>query len=354
MEKKITIIIALVFIFVSCNKPVDEIDSQCSSGVVLIQNASYYELMTPQGSIYFSHYDSENDQIDGLQFDEDSIEFQLSYGTGFFISDDGQIATNKHVVSPRVTEKEAQNMLKKLLGALQSALSDEFDEWNQLQQQVRIQMRYAYEEDNSNEYLELDALDDAIIEKKNSLAEAYQVLGSIDHRDAELLYHNNISIAYNNTYVTNMDDFEDCIVKKVAENDDEDIAIIQLKNKHTPSDKYVFELSSENPLDHYTLFENIMKLFGGDKNDHLCMIGFNLGPTLAITEEGIKSQINEGTISQRSANRIMYSIPSLHGSSGSPVLNSRGQLVAINFAGLNNTQGFNYGIREDVLYNLCR
>ena len=74
------------------------------------------------------------------------------------------------------------------------------------------------------------------------------------------------------------------------------------------------------------------------------MSSFNLGPKLAITKEGIKSQINKGNISQKTNDRLMYSIPTLPGSSGSPVVNLQGQLVAINFAGLNGTQNFNYGI----------
>lgn len=50
--------------------------------------------------------------------------------------------------------------------------------------------------------------------------------------------------------------------------------------------------------------------------------------------------------------RLMYSIPTLHGSSGSPIVNTRGQLVVVNFAGLNGTQSFNYGIRVKHLKNL--
>lgn len=48
----------------------------------------------------------------------------------------------------------------------------------------------------------------------------------------------------------------------------------------------------------------------------------------------------------------MYSIPALPGSSGSPVLNRKGELVAINFSGLNGTQNFNYGIRMKYLKSL--
>lgn len=48
----------------------------------------------------------------------------------------------------------------------------------------------------------------------------------------------------------------------------------------------------------------------------------------------------------------MYSIPALPGSSGSPVVNMKGELVAVNYAGLNGTQNFNYGIRIKYLRDL--
>ena len=82
------------------------------------------------------------------------------------------------------------------------------------------------------------------------------------------------------------------------------------------------------------------------------MSSFNLVPTLALTDEGIKSQFNQGSISQKTNDRIMYSIPTLPGSCGSPVVNMRGQLVAVNYAGLSKTQNFNYGIRGQYLKKL--
>jgi S1-C subfamily serine protease len=48
----------------------------------------------------------------------------------------------------------------------------------------------------------------------------------------------------------------------------------------------------------------------------------------------------------------MYSISSLQGSSGAPVLNRKGELVAINFAGIGSTQNFNYGIKVKYLREL--
>lgn len=51
---------------------------------------------------------------------------------------------------------------------------------------------------------------------------------------------------------------------------------------------------------------------------------------------------------------MMYSIPTLQGSSGSPVINQYGELMAINFAGLSTTQSFNYGIKVNKLKELLQ
>ena len=100
--------------------------------------------------------------------------------------------------------------------------------------------------------------------------------------------------------------------------------------------------------------ESIAKFFGSDKNDKLYLTGFNRGPTLAQTKDGIKAQFNMGTVSQRASDQIMYSIPALPGSSGSAVVNHKGQLVAINYAGVSTTQSFNYGIRLKYLKSLMK
>ncbi|HJH75475.1 MAG TPA: serine protease [Prevotellaceae bacterium] len=94
-----------------------------SSGVVLVQNQSYYEVVLSNGeTFYFSGFDEEGD-IKGIATGKDSVEVVTNYGTGFFISSDGDIATNSYVVSNIVTDKDVNKSISNIISALKKYCS---------------------------------------------------------------------------------------------------------------------------------------------------------------------------------------------------------------------------------------
>lgn len=329
-----------------------EIEEMTSSGVVLVQNQSYYEVVLSSGeSLYFSGFDEDGD-LKGIATDKDSVELVTSYGTGFLISQEGEIATNYHVVSNTVADKDVNKSVGKVISALKKVVAVIYNEYNEKLEQAQLAYDYANQSSDVSyeEFYRIREIRDAIKEKMEEYAQYYYGLDDLRASDSEIIYHNEVSIAYNNTFVTSTNDFVSCVVTKSDQ--EHDLAIIQLKSKKTPADKYVFPVDDEDPLETYSWKDKIENKIKEDKNCMLFMSSFNLGPKLAMTKEGIKSQFNNGNISQKTTDRIMYSIPTLPGSSGSPVVNLHGELVAINYAGLKETQNFNYGIRVKYLKDL--
>ena len=353
MKKLQVILFALCTLAISCtNMSEKDIEKEISSGVVLVQNNSYYEVVLSNGeSLFFTGFDKDGD-INGIAFNKDSVEVATSYGTGFFVSETGQMATNAHVVSNMVADKDVNKSVSKVIDALKTLMALEYrnkeEELEQAQQACAI--AYFSDDVSADTYFRVKAYRDEVEKSLEECRNTYNELDRIRPADSEIKYHNEISIAYNNTFVTDAKDFVSCVVTQIDQK--HDLAIIQLKNKKTPEEAYIFNVPEQDPLEEYTFMEKVTEKIDDDKNSKLFMSGFNLGPVLAVTKEGIKTQFNNGTISQRTEERLMYSIPALPGSSGSPVVNLQAQLVAVNYAGLNGTQNFNYGIRVKYLRKL--
>ena len=131
MNKVINLTVLVLCLFLaSCgNKSEKDIETAMESGVVLVQNESFYEIELSNGeTLYFTSYDEENG-ITGIATELDSVEVETSYGTGFFISENGEIATNAHVVSNTAEEKDMTRSMSKVLEALKQILVVAYQEY---------------------------------------------------------------------------------------------------------------------------------------------------------------------------------------------------------------------------------
>lgn len=381
---------------ISCTTPQKESYTQeqlytkMSSGVVLIQN-TYFHTIRWKGEeesdwaweqeYYISVKDDFSCEIHG-EIGDTKVDKHTTYGTGFLISNNGIIVTNSHVINPKIDTEQAYN-------ALRTYIINQTEEWeNQLKKVLdykqTLESLLAYHL-SAQEYMKYrEELNECnhFIDTFNAVISTN--LKRLKYKTYEVKIESQIKIAYNESEITLNNNWENCSVLKDIPNCD--LGIIKI-----PNIKRVFWntcIIKENPLwnidchDRFTKngsldprvirdIDNAMRKNGiripddkfifrltdrentNDEEVKLYMIGFNLGPNLASTNEGIKAQITQGHISQNTDSiKIMYSIPALQGSSGSPVVNQYGELVAVNFAGLSNTQGFNYGIKIERLKDI--
>lgn len=350
MKRLLPLFALLLLLFASCKRELTqaELFDENKSGVVLILNKYYYKIKLPNGqSMFFSDLDKDGD-LENVTLDVNEIRNNCSWmsGTGFFVDNNGTIMTNRHVAQPSIDENNIKAGYRNLIRAVQQyyeyqkqQLSDRFDELEKNKEQ------YAYNEeydDVEEGYYSNDARINEIEQEQSKLKSQYdqcdqaiQQLNELDDpRALRISSVCELGIAYNNTHVTGVEDFlgkNPCVVIKTSDLEDVDLALIQLKNKRTPGDAKVFTIEDEDlPL---------------EMGQPLYMIGYNAGPDLAKTSTGIQAQMTSGKVTQLpDGQRVLYDIATVQGSSGSPVIDAEGNLVAVNFAKLRVSDNFNFGI----------
>ena len=360
----------------STKKTPEQLFDECASGVVLIYCESYHSITLPTGQTMYMTGLEENGDAVNVTTDEELIKRNCNrmFGTGFFIDSKGDIMTNRHVVNVAMDEFEAQ---EKIVASLRRERQTYIDSMEMARR------AYAELEEKKKECYSQDFFGNVYVSNQELLQKINIVMANVEERFNGWRYlcdfisananpraikvktYSKLGIAYNNTHVEDFDDFlkgNPCTVRKISRREDADLAIIQLKKKQTPEHAHVFDVSgkvmkekeSKSPSDYINqiLFgETPMEETDADDlkmDQQLYMIGYNHGIAIAQTREGIKAQMTSGKITQLpDGERLLYSIPTMQGSSGSPVIDEYGNLVGVNFAKLSGTDSFNFGIPKN-------
>lgn len=276
--------------------PAEKIYSTYKKTEVLIVGSYYY-------SVNAGAYDFGNWIIDDqgeCQQIEDTSNAMLYTGTGFFISNTGEIMTNNHVVNPWIYKpkqgKAIKDFVKSYIKALINAGRLNPIEYLPLVNEVELEPRMVF-----------------------------------------------IGVLLNDSHFTSMSDLIKCSVVKSSLDLEIDVAIIQINNKSLPAG--VTQIVDLNNAD-------VEGVIIGEK---IYSIGFPENFNMGSTNIGIEANNQSGEVTQDRGNiEFGHNVPIRGGASGSPVFNQHGQLVGIMNAGFTHTQGYNMAIQAKHAVELAK
>jgi S1-C subfamily serine protease len=288
-----------------------------------------------------------------ITVEDDSFQEKTISGTGFFVSDDGKIVTNHHVAEPWKYNETKTDDFSELKNHIVAILPDSIDKkdyktyleshWNDYYNDEE-----GTEEENYSEGDESVAIATPVanVDSTNVNSEVNDLISDNQSEEkavtSQVVYTNledieivpqtvEISVALHGS----KDDWLQCKIYKIADGDEVDVAILQLMSETLPG-----SVSDVVDLDNAIKDDATIK-----PGTNAILIGYPMGMQLANTRRGIKVQVYEGQINKESDGvSVQYNVTSTHGASGSPVFNQCGQLIAVNYAGYEEAQGYNFGI----------
>lgn len=226
-------------------------------------------------------------------------------GTAFFISPDGKMLTNLHVVKPWL-----------------------FDNIRQL---LQVEYRKQFQKMAFNTDLQL-----AILYGTSGAYQSYtSEITATGKLDGLYIIPNGKMAAAQNAIT--------CRVLSAGEDSDKDVALIQAETGELPHGA-----SYVNVTDSMDVKEENLVVGRG-----MFVVGFPLGDASFMQGKEMIAYCNEGKITQTGREfKLVYSAATLGGTSGSPVFNERGMLIGVNSSGLSGTQNFNSGIKAKYVKEL--
>lgn len=287
----VLIVFGLVF-FDAISKMLSPVDytQKYKNAVVLVYHSYVLEAKVGDEVLLFTM------TPEGLDFYDPSINSPVAItGTGFFVSDKGEIITNRHVALPWEYSAEKDQLVEALKKLIRENISTTED------------LQYA-----------LKTLNDIMVSGKT--------IG--------------LGVALNETYVNSFDDFIKCSFLKESGDSKIDVALLQINSQTTPS-KVTDYFHVDDAITDEDEIKNGMELM---------LIGYPAGFTLANTNKGIMANCQKGIIT-RDPDGIDFghNIPTIGGASGSPIFSHDGRLIGINYQGMTNTQGFNMAMEAKYI-----
>lgn len=327
----------------------DEIPSwaELNKGVVLLRSDVVYHVDTGLAektgfSDFYFNYNENEKTIFNFTFDVNKAVFDSGWGTGFFISEDGLIATNRHVAAP-IPPEEVVPMLKDLFVSMRDIYSDKAQKF-----QKELNQYGSYRMLSKENALILDQRQDSL-DYYTQAAKFYDRIVDLANYKVEVICRT--YAAFDNSMIghtVNEQTFHPCTCLAYGEPGDvssNDLAVIQLneKEKIMPKDAYIFEIPDTDP------FADNKE---GNEDYEIWVLGYNNGPALAGMKTGIHPQhVNGSILSTNEKYRVGYNAGIMGGTSGGPVVNKERKLVAINNSGLRGSN-LNFGVRTTFLREL--
>jgi len=354
-----------------------EIFDKFRKNVVLVKNKSFYKVTFDDNSAaYFNQVFGDDEEGEGpyaeLTFSADEARKKASYayGTGFIIDKKGIIATNLHVVAPSEQVIADVDYKKAIITSLQY---DREQTLNQLALKVAGLHKY-HPEDSvyintavpANLLSTMPPVKETELDQQEDFAKTpvdtlnLQVDSLVAHdKLVEDLANKNFKVTVETVDLsitldgsTGNDTEYPCHIFSLTTDKHVDIALIQTNDAALPMGvTNIIDVAGSTGEEDYGNTIN-----QGDTlkvTTPLYLIGYNYGPSIAKTTDGIKVQLTKGEVTQENDKyRVLYSVPALPGSSGSPVFNNYGKVVAIHYCGLRNNSSFNYGILSYYLRDM--